>query len=342
MSKQEDTKEILDGREEYEDGLFTEDTQQEPEEFGPKDPVKNPGETEGDKSSEENQTVTMTRSDLQDMLREAMQVSDSRWEQRLQSLDQQWERRFQRLESLVYGDGQEQEQAVPPPPVEPNAESVAKISASMENTKQKAEEKAKPRKSVLVTEVSKFALGGNDSDPGDSGDGNSSEEDADSQAGRDDLPPLRHVTTRARKKQSPQTTYLQTLSQKAPQLPLIQDLDDQGFRDLDDRDKQYVEECRRIKMEPRTIDYCTSNTKDKKLRNEFRYAWLEQNTGDPVFLVDPDEILDSIRQSQSERRGQTPERVTPGLSYFLREGKSEGDSGYVSLVHRPILIDGRC
>ena len=224
------------------------------------------------------------------MLREAMQVSDSRCEQRLQSLDQQWERRFQRLKSLVYGDGQEQEHAVPPPPVEPSAESVAKISASMDNTKQKAEDKAKPRKSVLVTEVGKFALGGNDSDPGDSGDGNSSEGDADSQAGRDDLPPLRHVTTRVRKKQSPQTTYLQTLSQKAPQLPLIQVLDDHGFRDLDDRDKQYAEECRRIKMEPRSSDYCASNAKDKKLRNIFRYAWLEQNTGDPD-LYDPDEVL---------------------------------------------------
>ena len=149
------------------------------------------------------------------------------------------------------------------------------------------------RRSIIMTDVGEVELYGDTHEHG------AVESESDP---CDFLPSLAGVTKRQKKKKGVEKTYLQTLAQKAPQLPLIKQLDDEGFRALYDRYKQYVEECRRIKYEPRTIDYCIANTKEQDLRDEFRYGWLQQLPDDPDHFG-PEDVMRFV----NEARNRAPE-----------------------------------
>ena len=151
------------------------------------------------------------------------------------------------------------------PLVEASAAEAAKNAAPTGSEKQKI--RVKPRPSVLVTDVGKIELDGNGSDPGDSGDDSPSGKEGNSQEDPDDFQNLRNVTTRSAEEEATSDHLLAgRYHRKLRSYHSSMTWMDEGFRDLDDRYKQYVEECRRIKMEPRSIDYCISNTKEKKLR----------------------------------------------------------------------------
>ena len=134
-------------------------------------------------------------------------------------MDKRWQEKIQQLNEELSGNGQEHEPADPVPLVEASAGEAAKSAAPTGSDKEKI--KVKPRPSVLMTEVGRIELDGNGSDPGDSGNDSPAGKESNSQADPDDFQDMRNVTTRVRKKKQPQTTYLQTLSQEAPQLPLI-------------------------------------------------------------------------------------------------------------------------
>ncbi|MFK7809296.1 MAG: hypothetical protein AB8F74_15940 [Saprospiraceae bacterium] len=165
--------------------------------------------------------------------------------------------------------------------------------ANTPTKKKQKQRKPKGRKSYITAGVNTVVVSKDrDGDPSESPSDSSSSSDDSNATGR------RRQRRKTRKGRSSETVMLQTLAQKAPEVPKIEKLDDEGFRSLHDAYKTYKEECKRHMIIPRTIDNCITD----KLREKFRYGFLDQSPDDADEFTEADvyKYIDEAKERAPE------------------------------------------